>query len=115
MHLLTREALELYLSKTAADGVLLFHISNRYMDLAPVLDRLAESLKLVALLQNNFSITSEERREGKDPSRWIMLGRSEKAVQRFLKDSRWQRLDGRLGGELWTDDFSDVLKVISWF
>jgi hypothetical protein len=114
-HLLTREALELYLSRTAEDGLLLFHISNRYMDLAPVLDRLAQDLKLVALIQNDFNLTPEERDEGKTSSRWMMLGRSEKAVERFLKDSRWQRLDGRLGGELWTDDFSDVLKVMSWF
>lgn len=115
IHLLTKEALELYLSKTAAQGILLFHISNRYMDLAPVLDRLARELKLVALIQFDVKVSPQESDEGKTVSRWVMLGRGETAVAGFLKDTRWQRLDGRLGGELWTDDFSDVLKVISWF
>src|SRR5262249_58801214 len=40
-HLLTREALRLYLSKLAPDGLLAFHISNRYMDLQPILGDLA--------------------------------------------------------------------------
>ena len=114
IHLLTREALELYLSKTAEDGVLLFHISNRYMDLAPVLDRLAGHLRLVALLQNDFNVSPAQGQEGKSASRWVMLARNERALGPFLKDRRWRRLDDRLGGELWTDEFSDILGVINW-
>ncbi len=114
VHLLTREALELYLSKTAYDGILLFHISNRYLDLAPVLDRLANSLRTVGLIQNDFDITREESSEGKSASRWVMMARSERVLGQFLPDKRWRRLEGRLGGELWTDEFSDVLRVISW-
>ena len=113
-HLLTREAIELYLTKTAANGLLLFHISNRYLDLAPVLARLATDLKLVALIQNDTHISSLEAEEGKLSSRWVILARGEKAVDPFLKDERWHRLDGQSGGELWTDEFSNVVKVISW-
>lgn len=112
-HLLTREALELYLKKLSADGILLVHISNRFMDLAPVLDRLATSLSLRAYIQNDSRITPSESDEGKFSSRWVMLARTDDAIAPFLGDSRWQRLDGELGGDLWTDDFSDVLKVIS--
>jgi predicted membrane-bound spermidine synthase len=114
MHLLTREAMELYLSKTAPDGVLLFHISNRYMDLAPVLDRLAKELGLMAVIQNDFNLTEEDRSEGKSSSRWILFTRSRLAAGRFISDSRWRILDGRLGGDLWTDQFSDILKVLYW-
>jgi len=113
-HLLTREAIELYLTKTAANGLLLFHISNRYLDLAPVLARLATDLKLVALIQNDTHISSLEAEEGKLSSRWVILARGEKAVEPFLKDERWHRLDGQSGGELWTDEFSNIVKVISW-
>ena len=111
-HLLTREAVELYLAKTAAEGILLFHISNRYFDLAPVLNRLADSLKLVGFIQNDFSVTAQE--EGKSSSRWVVLSRDAKSVAPFINQSRWQRLDGEGKGDLWTDEFSDVFKLISW-
>ncbi|MGH7798057.1 MAG: spermidine synthase [Candidatus Binatia bacterium] len=113
-HLLTREAVQLYLSKTAADGILLLHISNRYLDLAPVLDRVANDLKLVAFVQNDFSMSAQEQEEGKSPSRWVVLSRDETAIAQYVNDSRWQRLNGQLGGDLWTDEFSDTFKLISW-
>ncbi len=113
-HLLTRQAFELYLRKTAAGGILLIHISNRYMDLAPVLDRLAKELPLTALIQDDFELTPEEIAEGKSPSRWILLSHDSRAAETFAAGPRWQRLDGRLGGDLWTDEFSDVLKVLRW-
>ena len=113
-HLLTREALQLYLKKTAADGILLAHISNRYMDLAPVLGRLAQSLNLVAYIRNDFDITPTESAEGKSASRWVMLAHREEDVAPFLVNRRWQRLDEQSTGELWTDDFTDLLKVIHW-
>ena len=113
-HLLTREAVQLYLNKTAADGILLFHISNRYLDLTPVLDRVANNLKLVAFVQNDFSMSAQEQQEGKSPSRWVVLSRDEEAIAHYVNDSRWQRLNGQLGGDLWTDEFSDTFKLISW-
>jgi spermidine synthase len=113
-HLLTLEAIELYLAKIAESGILLFHVSNRSMDLAPILDRLAHRLSLVALVQNDFHLTAEEQKEGKSTSRWIVLARQQEPLEPFLSDPRWRALDGRLGGDLWTDDFSDILKVIHW-
>ena len=112
-HLLTREAIELYLSKTAPDGLLLVHISNRYLDFAPVLFRLATSLDLVALIQNDFSVSSQND-EGKSASRWVILSRAGNAVAPFFNDSRWERPDPRMGGDLWTDEFSDAVKLISF-
>ena len=113
-HLLTREALELYLKKLAKDGLLLVHISNRFMDLAPILDRLAHNLNLIAYIQNDFHVSAEESRAGKSSSRWVILARNQNALAAYVADPRWQRLNGTLGGELWTDEFTDLLKVISW-
>ncbi|HYA28830.1 MAG TPA: fused MFS/spermidine synthase, partial [Acidobacteriota bacterium] len=114
VHLLTREAVELYLSKTTVNGVLLFHISNRYMDLAPVLDRLAKELRLTAFIQNDFKVTPEESSEGKSSSRWILMTRDQRTAKFFHSDPRWRLLNGQLGGDLWTDDYSDILKVLYW-
>ena len=113
-HLLTHEALDLYLRKLAKDGLLLVHISNRFMDLAPVLDRLAHDLNLIAYVQNDFHVSPEESRAGKFSSRWIVLARDENVIAPYVRDPRWQRLNGALGGDLWNDEFSDVLKVIPW-
>jgi hypothetical protein len=104
----------LYFSKIAQDGLVLFHVSNRYMDLAPILARLAQRLNFVALIQNDFHSTAEEQREGKSASRWVVMARQREALEPFLADPRWHALNGRLGGDLWTDDFIDVLKVIHW-
>ena len=112
-HLLTREAVELYLAKTTVNGFLLFHISNRYLDLAPVLERLASNLNLVALIQNDTQVSAQEAEEGKFSSRWVILSRRESSVAPFLADSRWQRIDARSEGDLWTDDFSNTLNLIS--
>jgi hypothetical protein len=113
-HLLTREALHLYLKKIAEDGLLLAHISNRYMDLAPVLGRLAHSLNLAGYIQNDFDIAPSESAEGKSASRWVILAHREGDIAPLLADQRWQRLDGENGAELWTDDFTDLLQAIHW-
>jgi hypothetical protein len=110
-HLITLEAVQLYLSKTAPDGIVLFHISNRYLDLVPVLDRLAQRLGLTAFLNNDFDATPEEQKEGKSSSRWIAMARARGPLEIFLDES-WQVLDGRFAGDLWSDDFSDVSKVL---
>jgi len=113
-HLLTREALELYLAKTAADGMLLFHISNRYFDLAPPLNRLAKHLKLAAYIRNDFAISALDNENGKAPSRWIALARENTSATRFLAASQWQPLETRTNGSVWTDKFSNLAELISW-
>lgn len=114
IHLLTREALQLYVRKMRPDGILLVHISNRYMDLAPVVARLAQDLSLAGYIQNDFAIAPSDSAEGKSASRWIMLARAEKDAAPFLASQRWQPLPDVDGADLWTDDFTDLLKVIRW-
>ena len=112
-HLLTVEALRLYLDKITRDGIVLIHISNRHMDLVPVFDRLAQTLRLSGYLRDDSSVTSDEQSEGKLPSRWIVLAHEKRDLTPYI-DAHWQTLDGRWAGELWTDDFTNVLKVLHW-
>jgi len=112
-HLVTLEAIKLYLAKTTPDGIILIHISNRYMDLVPIFDRLAQTLNLAAYLRNDFEITPEEENEGKVTSRWIVLSRSRESLGKFV-DHNWITVRGQFNGDLWTDDFTDILRVIRW-
>ena len=114
IHLLTREAVELYLSKLLPDGVLLFHISNRYLDLVPVVDRLAAEFKLAALLRHDSKVSELERAEGKQPSTWVVMARERSRLGSLARDARWRPLTGDRNGDLWTDNYSNVLKVLRW-
>jgi hypothetical protein len=112
--MLSREALELYLAKTAANGMLLFHISNPYFGLAPPLKRLAKDLKLAAYIRNDFAISALDNENGKVPPRWIALARENTPATRFLAASQWQPLETRTNGSVWTDKFSNLVELISW-
>ena len=76
IHLLTREALALYRSKLRRDGVLAFHISNRFLELEPVLGDLARDAGLACRAQEEPS-TERGRPRGKIPSHWVAMARSE--------------------------------------
>ena len=112
VHLLTREALRLYLDKLSPDGVLAFHISNRYLDLQPVVGRLAQDAGLMGLGQGEPTVSKEESARGKYPSRWVVVARTSTDLGRLVDDPRWQRLDAEPDVAVWTDDFSSILSVL---
>lgn len=104
-HLLTTEAMDLYLSKLSSDGLIAFHISNRYLDLEPLLSGLSKRFGLSALIRKD-----EERQVvGRYPSIWVVLAKDEKALGPLLADNRWRRVEGDV---LWTDDFSNILSLL---
>jgi spermidine synthase len=111
MHLMTREALALYLSRLAPDGVLVMHISNRHLRLAPIVARLAASQKLVALQQ--VELTAPGWPEGKNASHWIVMARNPTDLEALTKDGRWSPLVASSSTPLWTDDFSNILSVLN--
>jgi hypothetical protein len=112
IHLLTAEAVALYFAKLDERGLLLFHISNRYFDLSAILDRLRSHLGVAALIQRDVQINAEERADGKSPSIWVVMAREGKMLARLADDARWQPLSGRRSGDLWTDDYSNILRVL---
>jgi hypothetical protein len=85
IHLITREALAIYLENLAQDGLLAFHISNRYLDLGPVLGNLAADVGLVGFIEND----SDDNIPGKTSSSWVVLARDENSLHRLVhEDSR---------------------------
>lgn len=113
VHLLTREALVIYLEKLSDHGVLVFNISNRYVDLAPVLANLAEDANLFVLRQG-FSPNPKEVDQGALASDWVVMGRSLEDISAIRSDKRWQTIDPHPGQGLWTDDYSNLFRALIW-
>jgi hypothetical protein len=111
LHLLTREALALYLGKLEPRGLLAINISNRYLDLTPVVASLAADAGLAGY---HWEDPYEEKDVGKEPSHWAVLARSVAGLDAFRRDPRWKPLVATPGARPWTDDFSNVLRVMKW-
>ena len=111
MHLMTREAISLYLSRLSPEGVLVMHISNRHLRLAPIVARLAASQGLVAVEQ--MELSKPDWPEGKSESHWIVMTRNRADLDALSKDGRWSPLVPSASAPLWTDDFSNILSVLS--
>jgi spermidine synthase len=112
LHLLTREAVELYLSKLADHGIIAFHISNRHFNLAPALASVAKSYSLSAFVMEDTTLTFEEARNGKEPSVWVVMARSSEDLNPVTANGRWKSLSAPDNFRPWTDDFSNILSVL---
>jgi len=104
-HLLTTEAMDLYLSKLSNDGMLAFHISNRYLNLEPLLSGLSKRAGISAFIRRD----QERGLTGKYPSVWVVMARNDAALGSIASDSRWARVQGDI---VWTDDFSNILSLL---
>ncbi|HKB13634.1 MAG TPA: fused MFS/spermidine synthase [Vicinamibacterales bacterium] len=111
MHLVTREALALYLSKLAPGGAIAFHITNRHLVLAPVVARLAENHGLIARWQQHTG--NPAIRPGQFSSEWMVMARTAADLGALASDPRWLTPPIPAGTPLWTDDFSNIISVLS--
>ncbi|WP_370516145.1 fused MFS/spermidine synthase [Novosphingobium sp. 18052] len=112
MHLLTREAMQVYLRALAPHGLLVLHISNRYIDLAPVIGATAQDSGLAALSRLDFP--EDDTRY--TPSRWIALSRDAdvlRTLARRAPDTPWKTLEERAPGP-WTDDHASIFPYVRW-
>ena len=106
VHLVTREAVGIYLRKLREDGILVFNVTNRYLELAPTLGALAPERRLHCL-------TAEDTRtrgvRGKTASEWVVMARRPGHLGGLTTDPRWRACPRAAGGDVWTDDFSNIL------
>lgn len=112
VHLLSREALQLYRSKLTEGGLLAFNLSNRYLDLEPVMGRHAADGDLVCRVCYDVQLGDEEKRAGKQPSIWAVIVAAERHLGTLAFDPRWRTPTIRPGSTAWTDDYSDVASYL---
>ena len=111
VHLMTAEAVSLYLRKLSATGLLVLHISNRYLDLAPVVAAIVEVQGLAAAIQDYQPEGEETNQLSALPSRWVVVAHHQADLQPLLATGRWPEPVGSAGPR-WTDDYSNVLRII---
>jgi spermidine synthase len=100
IHLITREAVAIYRDRLLDDGVLCMHISNRYLDLQPVLANIVEELGLVGYHLSD----DDEAPVAKLLSHWVVIARKKEHLEKVLFPPRWQRSEAQqalLAAALW--------------
>jgi spermidine synthase len=118
LHLLTREALADYGRAVQRDGIVLFHISNRYLDLKPVIADIAEHGGWSSAVMT-YVPSEEEEIMNATLSVWIALSRNPATIQRLLELSgeermAWQPLYAAPGFSGWSDDHASILPIINY-
>jgi hypothetical protein len=125
VHLLTAEAIDLYLDKLVPGGVLVFNVTNKYLDLRPVLGKISQERDLICLYYGDGA-TDEEGNVVPDKfgSDWIVMQRKDYATKqlhanggppldRRVNMERWKPA-AILDGPAWTDKYSNMLRVMDW-
>ena len=113
MHLLTREAFQTYRRKLAGNGLLLVHISNRHLDLKPVIAA-AASDGWTARLRYYRPSPEDIAHNQYTSSMWVAMSPSPATLAHLeaANAGAWQKLEGRPGFTPWTDDYASVLPVL---
>lgn len=111
VHLITNEALEVYRAHLNPGGVIAFHISNRFVNLEPVLLNLAQAQNL------GYAVRSDDADadSGKGASVWAIVASENGPFDAITADERWRGLEGKEGVGIWADDYANVLKTFTWY
>jgi hypothetical protein len=110
VHLLTREAFSTYVRHLKPDGVIAVHLSNRHLNLEPVVFRLAEEAQLECVQINN----RKDRKRAVFAAKWVLLSNN----QGFLGRPQIQRGVGRIQQSpdpqfpLWTDQYNNLIQIL---
>ncbi len=108
VHTLTREAFALYEGKLAPGGLIAVHVTNRFLDLRPVLAAEARDAELGAVAkQTDFALMKEEHFY----SSWVVLSRDDEKL-RCLRAAGWEPLAASPQARAWTDDYASILAAL---
>jgi hypothetical protein len=107
VHLLTKEAMELYFHHLKPNGILAVHISNRYLNLQPVLDGESRALGKIARMID----TEDDEDTGVFGATWALIASPATGFQ-GEELTRTSPLQPKISVRLWTDDYSNLFKII---
>ena len=111
VHLITREALATYLRHLKPDGIVAFHVSNRFLDLVPVVARIAREQGAQAMLVQDDP--EEDDPSGRSRSDWVLVSRSRAALAaKAIVEREAAAAEDRPEWRTWTDDYSNLIQIL---
>ena len=110
VHLMTAEALRLYQRHMRPGGILAFHISNNFLDLAPVVQAEAEHAGVPAVIVSS----PDDEYTGGYAADWVLLTTDQKFLALSDVSSKTADIEPKPGLRLWTDDYSSLWPVLKW-
>ena len=112
VHLLTREAVALYLTKLAPGGAIVFHVSNRYLELASVVAEVAATHGLAAYKKADAAVTQEDLKQHMYASSLVVaVARRDEDLAILRSRSGWSQYPAPGAVRPWTDDYSNILSA----
>ncbi len=110
-HLLTREALQMYLTKLTDDGIIVFHVSNRYLNVRGVVGALANDAGLAVKTQLHVP-PRDLKKKYVMTSAYSVVARDEAHLKSLANDPRWK--ESPATKTVWTDDYTNIMEVFEW-
>jgi spermidine synthase len=107
VHLLTREAIAVYLKHLKPDGVLAFHVTNRFLRLAPVVKAIADEYRLKSAL-----VVDEAEESDLAKTDWVLVARNSKILEHKEIASVATPIDTIPGLAVWTDDYNNLFRIL---
>ncbi len=111
IHLLTEEAVRIYIDHLTPTGMIAFHISNKHLNLEPVVHEICKKLGFESWQFRDLFITPEDRSMRKAASDWILAFRPGTDVKAIFANGTWEKTEPDPSVGLWTDDFSSIWTV----
>lgn len=109
-HLLSRQALELYISRLKPNGALLFHVSNRYLRVKDLVSALVTAEGMSALTRED----NEDKTSGKSHSIYVVAAPLPHLMGKLDSIPGWQDVRTPAGFRVWTDDYSSIADLLQW-
>lgn len=111
VHLITREALRVYLRQVKADGIVAFHVSNRFLNLVPVVARLAKEEGAHAVLVTDDPEEDDQSRRSRTD--WVLVSKSRAALDApKIVEGGAVPAEDRPAWRTWTDDYSNLVQIL---
>jgi len=111
VHLITREALGVFLRQVKSDGIVAFHVSNRFLELIPVVARIAQENSAYAVLVRDDP--EDEDTSLRSRTDWVLVSRDQKALQaQSITEGGGVPAHDRSDWRTWTDDYSNLVQIL---
>jgi len=94
-------------------GIAMLHISNRYLNLEPVVANLVQDAGLAGLIQEHDP-SDRESQAGVSASTWVAVAHVPADLELLNTYDGWHSLEGDPAVGVWTDDYSNVFRILAW-